>query len=481
MELGRSGQLQSPQLIVGSKSSTEQMLLGQMMIVMLEDIGYRVEDKTGLGYSQLVRDALRNGEIDMYMELTGTALASYQNLPLSALPGDPEQAFNLARRMDEAKGLVWLPPARSNDTDTLIVRQELADQNIHTIEDVANYIDANEPALTLCVEQEFAERQIKGLDDLLETYGLHFAPDNILISDLNETYAALRNGQCDVAQGIATDGRISAWGLVSLVDTLQFFPAYTPAPIVRSDVLEANPGLAAYLGQLGEFLDNDAMRQLNAQIELGDDGVQASGDEHNIREVATTFLCNRRIITNCAASASDATSIVTVTAEPVAAQPAAAPASVDTSAGDASNDSASSSNDANRDASSNDASASNAAEGDATNDEQPNSDETTASTDAVSETLPVESIVVIEPTPTPAPTMVITIPSAYGVNARQRPSTNSPVVQVLTRGSSVTATGRLANSTWVQVSLAENIQAWVFADAVLYPPNELETLPVVAP
>ena len=114
--------------------------------------------------------------------------------------------------------------------------------------------------------------------------------------------------------------------------------------------------------------------------------------------------------------------------------------------------------------------------------EQPNADESTdttetTDTDVVSETLAIESLATVEP----APTMVVTIPNTYGVNARRGPSTSSLVVQVLTRGTTVTAIGRLANSSWVQVALADDLTAWVFAGAVLYSPSEMETLPIVTP
>ena len=55
-------------IVVGSKIDTEGSLLGQMMILMLQDKGYDVVDKTQTGATSIVKAALETGEIDMYPE-----------------------------------------------------------------------------------------------------------------------------------------------------------------------------------------------------------------------------------------------------------------------------------------------------------------------------------------------------------------------------------------------------------------------------
>jgi osmoprotectant transport system substrate-binding protein len=64
---------QDEPISIGSKQFTEQIVLGQIMLAALEDAGYAVEDRTNLGSTQVNRDALVNGEIDIYAEYTGTA------------------------------------------------------------------------------------------------------------------------------------------------------------------------------------------------------------------------------------------------------------------------------------------------------------------------------------------------------------------------------------------------------------------------
>ncbi len=76
-----------------------------------------------------------------------------------------------------------------------------------------------------------------------------------------------------MSEGFSTDGRINAWGFYNLEDTLNFFPVYNPAPVVLQDLLTAYPEVEALLNQLGQHLDNDAMSQLNARVDIGPDGV----------------------------------------------------------------------------------------------------------------------------------------------------------------------------------------------------------------
>ncbi|MEZ4713226.1 MAG: glycine betaine ABC transporter substrate-binding protein [Caldilineaceae bacterium] len=161
---------------------------------------------------------------------------------------------------------------------------------------LALYMNENESPLTLCVDTLFFEDAQNGLSALEEVYGFNFNPDNILVMAADETFDALQDA-CDVAQGLNTDGRIAAWEFKALTDPEGFFRPILA--VIRQDMLESNPGLEAYLGQLGEYLDDAAIRQLNAEIGYGPDGVGASGDEILMEDAARTFLCTNGLILNC--------------------------------------------------------------------------------------------------------------------------------------------------------------------------------------
>ena len=280
---------------VGSKEFNEQLLLGQMMIILLRESGYAVEDLTGYGGTTAIREAVEAGEIDLYPEYTGTATSVHHNIPTSALPTDAERSYMLAKTLDAAQGLVWLDPAPLNNTYTLMVRQELVDEGIKSIDDLAVYMNANDSSLTLCVESEFYARP-DGLPGLQELYGFTFNDDNILLLEASETYAKLRSSECDVAEGYATDGRINAWGFTNLEDTLAFFPFYNPTPVLRAEVLARYPALTDLLNNWSKLLDGPTMSALNARVDIGADGELNSGDEESVEEVAYSFLRANRLI-----------------------------------------------------------------------------------------------------------------------------------------------------------------------------------------
>lgn len=284
-----------PPIRVGSKEFNEQLLLGKMLLILLEKAGYPVVDMTATGGSRAVRTALENGEIDLYPEYTGTALSLYHELPGDALPNSPDRSYELAKSLDAGAGLVWLDPAQINNTFTLMVGQQLVDQGIVSLTDLADYMNANDASLKVCVESEFYSRQ-DGLPGLQTLYGFAFQEENILVMEPNETYSNLRDGNCDVAEGYATDGRISAWGFTNLADPLAFFPFYNPTPVVRQEILDAYPDLSGLINNLWQHLDNATMIDLNARVDIGADGVLGNGDEEKIEDVAYNFLISKRLI-----------------------------------------------------------------------------------------------------------------------------------------------------------------------------------------
>ena len=143
---------------VGSTEFNEQVLLGKLLLVLLQEAGYPVEDMTASGGSRSVRSAMEKGEIDLYPEYTGTALSVYHELPHDALPNSSARSYELAKSLDASLGLVWLPPASINTPFTLLVRQELVDQGIVSLSDLADQVNTDGNKLKICVESEFFGR-----------------------------------------------------------------------------------------------------------------------------------------------------------------------------------------------------------------------------------------------------------------------------------------------------------------------------------
>lgn len=290
-----NGLLRPAPIRVGSKEFTEQLILGKLLVLLLRDAGFEVEDMTGAGGTALIRQMIENGEIDIYPEYTGTATSVHHGIPVTALPTTAERAYVLAKSLDAPQGLVWLNRMAFNNTYTLLVRQELVDEGIQTIDDLAVYMNANDAPLTICLEGEFYARP-DGLDGLQSLYGFAFQEENIFVIEIGDVYEKLRAGECDVAEGFSTDGRINAWNFVALDDSLAFFPFYNPTPVVRKEVLDLHPELVGILNQLSPLLTESAMAALNAQVDIGPDGELASGDEIDAEEAAYNFLRLNRLV-----------------------------------------------------------------------------------------------------------------------------------------------------------------------------------------
>lgn len=265
-----------PTVGVGSKDFTEQIVLAEMVALLLEDAGYPVDRQINLGGTVVAHEALVNGDIDIYVEYTGTALLAILGLePLdsdvedaspSATPaavGQDEVYDVVSTEYDEQFGLTWLQPWGFNNTYAMAVTQETADEyGLETISD----LEGASGELTLGATQEFLVRpdSLPGITDL---YGFDFG--NAIGLDPGLVYAALESGDADVITATATDGRIPALGLVVLEDDMGFFPPYYAAPVVDSELLEDHPEIGEILDQLAGTIDDAAMADLNFQVDDG--------------------------------------------------------------------------------------------------------------------------------------------------------------------------------------------------------------------
>lgn len=276
---------EGPTISVASKAWTEQLILGNMLLEILRAEGYAVEDRTGLGESDVIRPALHAGQVDMYWEYTGTTLLTLmEHEPV----GDPDEAFELVKAWDEqANDVTWLDYAPANNTYTIMMVEDEAQQlGIETISDLADYIRHNPDAVSFGTNDEFYERQdgIRGLEEL---YDFEFNPDLVRFMTTGLTYGALREGQVDAAVGFGTDGRIPAFGFVNLEDDKQYFPVYNPAPVVRIEIVEAYSELPELIGQISRLLDGETLAELNRRVDI---------DEEEPEDVAVAFLRDNGLI-----------------------------------------------------------------------------------------------------------------------------------------------------------------------------------------
>ncbi len=279
--LGGCAPQEKEAVVIGSKEFTEQLILGQIAMIALEHNGIPTQDETGLSGTAIAREALEKGDVDLYWEYTGTALITH--LGYEQAITDPVECYNVVKEDDlEKNNLVWLDCTPFDNTYTLMMRQSDAEAlGIVTISDLAEAVntgvaDPTGKGWVFASDHEYSIRD-DGYPALCELYAFEF--EDVIVMDLGITYGALRDGEISVAMGFATDGRISAFGLVNLVDDLQFHPVYNCAPVIREDTLEKYPEIATILNPIAYQLDEETMSILNAKVDIEDFTPQEVAEE----------------------------------------------------------------------------------------------------------------------------------------------------------------------------------------------------------
>ena len=258
------------QVNVASKGFTEQVILGKIMVNLLKDRGIPVKDRTSLGGTKVNREALEQGQIDVYMEYTGTAWMNF--FKKKEVVRDSMALFEKVKAIDAAKGLVWLTPAKFNNTYAIVMQAKKADKyGIKTLSDWAAWIKKNPGKMTVAVNAEFYSRA-DGFKGMMGYYGLTFGKD-IPDADVKKMETplckkAVRDGQALCGMAFATDGEIKAYDQMVLADDKSYFPIYNPAPVIRKAVLDQYPEIKFILGEIGESLDTATMTRLNYRVNV---------------------------------------------------------------------------------------------------------------------------------------------------------------------------------------------------------------------
>jgi osmoprotectant transport system permease protein len=250
------------QIVVGSKNFTEQIILGELVAQAIErETDLTVDRRLNLGGTLICDRALVSGDIDVYVEYTGTALTAIFNQPVST---DAAAVFGAVRDAYARTGRTLLEPLGFNNTFAILVRgRDARTLGLETIEDAAR----ESPRWRAGFGYEFLERP-DGYAGLAATYGLRFrqAPS---VMDLNLSYRALASGQVDLIAGDATAGLIKGLDLVHLEDNRHYFPPYDAAPVARAETLMRYPGVRRALEKLAGRISADDMRAMNYAAEVG--------------------------------------------------------------------------------------------------------------------------------------------------------------------------------------------------------------------
>ena len=264
-------------VVVSSKLSSESAMIGQMIRLLLDARGVPTVDRMTLGATPVVRKALLEGEIDLYIEYTGNA-GFFFNVANDPAWKDQQQGYALGARLDYAANrIVWLTPANASNAWALAVRSDVAAANhLKSMSDFARWVNGGGPVVLAC-SAEFANAGT--LRSLEKTYGFRMRPNQLIVLAGGETSAtigaaAARTDDINTAMVYGTDGGIVAAQLVLLEDDRHNQPVYAPVPIAREAVIRAYPQLAGIIKPLMVSLDSDTLRRLNARVQIDGESAQ---------------------------------------------------------------------------------------------------------------------------------------------------------------------------------------------------------------
>jgi osmoprotectant transport system permease protein len=246
-------------IVVGAKNFSEQFILARLIGARLEQAGYAVSYREGLGSAVALR-ALRQGDIDVYVDYSGTIWADSMHRDKPA--PKPETLAGIAHFLKPAALIGSL--GFENAYALAMTRAGAARHHVGDLRTLANAA----PSLTLGADLEFLSRPewraVQG------AYGLRFAGSRAYAPSF--MYRALESGQVDVISAFSSDGRIAADDLVVLADPAHALPGYDAILLVSP----AHAADARFLGAIRPLVGAipvEAMRRANYMVDRDRDKV----------------------------------------------------------------------------------------------------------------------------------------------------------------------------------------------------------------
>ena len=226
----------SQSIRVGSKHFNESYILAEVISQLLESNGYKVERKFNLGGTLVCFESLKNDQIDIYPEYTGTI--SEAILKMNNRPGINE----LNEKLKQEHVLEISGSFGFNNTYAFAVKKNTAEKyHLANISDLKAH-----PEIKAAMSYEFIKRK-DGWDNLASMYGLKIRPAGI---DHGLAYQSLDEGKIELTDVYSTDGEISKYDLVILKDDKNYFPSYMGVPFMRSAL---DPKVKEIIGQLAGY------------------------------------------------------------------------------------------------------------------------------------------------------------------------------------------------------------------------------------
>ena len=244
---------------IGSKTFTEQYILSEILAGRIAShAGAPTHAVQSLG-STVAFDALRSGDLDLYVDYDGTIWATI--MKRDRLPSDRSEVYEAVRRfLQEEHGITVIGSLGFENTYALGMRaaraRALGIERIGQLAPVA-------PNMEIGGDYEFFQRGEWA--SIQAAYGLEFGSERSMDSSL--MYQAVARGEVDVISAFSTDGRIAAFDITLLEDDRGVIPPYAAIILASPKLAEEMPAVVAALEGLVGSIDADAMRRMNLAVD----------------------------------------------------------------------------------------------------------------------------------------------------------------------------------------------------------------------
>lgn len=268
---------------IASKLFTENILLSEMYAQLIEaKTDIEVERKQNLGSTSICFPAMEKGDIDIYVEYTGTAYNEILGLELTDETTSDYIYETCKEKLNSDYNITMFSPIGMNNTFALAISESKSKElGIETMSDLAKHSSG----FKFGANHLFYTRVYDGYDNITEVYDYSFAAAEKMDSSL--LYDAVAEDQLDVIVVYATDSLLKKYKLTILEDDKEVFPAYYGTPICKNETLEKYPELKDILNMLSGMIDDETMQELNYLVDV---------ENKDVEDVARDFLTEKGLL-----------------------------------------------------------------------------------------------------------------------------------------------------------------------------------------
>ncbi len=248
-------------LTLGTKDFTESFVIGELYRQALAANGYNVRLRRNIGSTEVVDEALQDGDIDAYPEYLGVAATVVAGADVEGKSA--QETYDIARDFYKSRGQALSTQTPYENVDAIATTRYFAQRNgLRTVGDLRRL-----RKFTLGARPEFEGRQ-QGLKGMQTVYGLTNATFKPLA--IGSQYIALDRGDIDAANVFSTDGQLAGGDYKVLEDTKRLFGYQHVALVIDRKKLGRLGGdrFMRIVDAVNRRLTGDQMIAMNRSVEI---------------------------------------------------------------------------------------------------------------------------------------------------------------------------------------------------------------------